>query len=134
MASKTKSAAAPPTDVTVPRSVLRQFVALAEGLEHADSAYKNCQDTIFRDYARSAYRAPNVRAAAGFRVKLHAKSWNVCICDSFYGAVVYIEKTHFCIRRKRSVFNGITGVLACDVNAALLCIFARMISAAVSIF
>ena len=63
MASKTKAATAPPTDVTIPRSVLQQFVALAEGLEQADNAYKNCQDTIFRDYARSAYRAPNVRAA-----------------------------------------------------------------------
>ncbi len=63
MANKTKAAAAPATDVTVPRSVLRQFVSLAEGLEQADNAYKTCQDTIFRDYARSAYRAQNVRAA-----------------------------------------------------------------------
>ena len=52
-----------PGGVTVPTSVLQQFIALAEGLEQADNAYKNCQDTIFRDYARSAYRAQNVRAA-----------------------------------------------------------------------
>lgn len=63
MASKTKAGTALPTDVTVPRSVLRQFVSLAEGLEQADNAYKNCQDTVFRDYARGAYRAQNVRAA-----------------------------------------------------------------------
>lgn len=63
MATKPKTAASPPTDITVPRSVLQQFISLAEGLEQADNAYKNCQDTIFRDYARSAYRAQNVRAA-----------------------------------------------------------------------
>lgn len=61
MAVRTK--AAPPDSVTVPRSVIQQFISLAEGLEQADNAYKNCQDTIFRDYARSAYRAQNVRAA-----------------------------------------------------------------------
>ncbi len=48
MATKTKAAANPPDEVTVPRSVLRQFVSLAEGLEQADNAYKTCQDTLRR--------------------------------------------------------------------------------------
>lgn len=63
MATKTKAAAAPPTDVTVPRSVLRQFINLADGLEQADNAYKSCQATLFRNYAQGAYKASNVRAA-----------------------------------------------------------------------
>lgn len=62
MAAKAK-AATPPTDVTVPRNVLRQFVSLVEGLEHADNAYKNCQATLFRNYAQGAYKSNNVRAA-----------------------------------------------------------------------
>ena len=63
MAVRAKTSPSPPGSVTVPRSVILQFVSLAEGLEQADNAYKNCQDTIFRDYARSGYRAQNVRAA-----------------------------------------------------------------------
>lgn len=39
--ARTKAAASPPTDVTVPRSVLKQFVSLVEGLEAADAAYKS---------------------------------------------------------------------------------------------
>lgn len=61
--AKTKAAAAPSTDVTVPRSVLRQFVNLVDGLEQADNAYKACQTSVFRDYAHDAVRAPNVQSA-----------------------------------------------------------------------
>ena len=64
MATKSKAAAIPPDEVTVHRSVLRQFVSLVEGLEHAENAYKSCQSTQFRDYARGAFRAPNVLKAA----------------------------------------------------------------------
>lgn len=63
MASKAKAAATPPTDVSVPRSVLRQFVSLAEGLESADNAYKACQSTLFRNYAQGAFKSANMRAA-----------------------------------------------------------------------
>lgn len=63
MAAKAKTANAPPGSVTVPRSVLTQFVQLVEGLEAADAAYKSCQSSLFRSYAQSAYRAGNVRAA-----------------------------------------------------------------------
>ena len=37
MATKQKAAATPPTDVTVPRSVLKQFINLVAGLEQACS-------------------------------------------------------------------------------------------------
>ena len=61
--AKTKAAAVPPTDVTVPRSVLRQFINLVEGLEQADNAYKACQASVFRSYAQGAYKANNIRTA-----------------------------------------------------------------------
>ena len=63
MANKSKAASTPPTDVTVPRSVLRQFISLVEGLEQADNAYKNCQATLFRNYAQGAYKALNLKTA-----------------------------------------------------------------------
>ena len=63
MATRTKAAAVPPTDVTVPRSALRQLVSLAEGLEQADKAYMACQAPLFRNYAQGAYKAANVRMA-----------------------------------------------------------------------
>ena len=63
MATTTKTAAVPPTDVTVPRSVLWQFINLVEGLEQADNAYKACQASVFRSYAQGAYKAGNVRTA-----------------------------------------------------------------------
>ena len=63
MATKTKAAANPPDEVTVPRSVLRQFVSLVEGLEQADNAYMSCQASLFRDYVHGAYKAVNVRNA-----------------------------------------------------------------------
>lgn len=52
-----------PGETVVPRTVLRQFVSLVEGLEQADNAYKNCQATLFRNYAQGAYKAQNVRTA-----------------------------------------------------------------------
>ena len=63
MATKTKAAPSPPTDVTIPRSVLRQFISLVDGLDQADRAYKTCQDSLFRDYARGACHALNVQTA-----------------------------------------------------------------------
>lgn len=63
MATKQKEAATPPTDVTVPRSVLKQFINLVAGLEQADNAYKACQASVFRSYAQGAYKAGNVRMA-----------------------------------------------------------------------
>ena len=59
MATRQKAAETPAEEVTVNRSVLRQFVNLAEGLEQADNAYKACQASVFRSYAQAA----NVRAA-----------------------------------------------------------------------
>lgn len=61
--ARAKAAAKPATEVTVPRTVLQQFVSLMEGLESADTIYKACQNTQFRSYAHSAYRANNVQAA-----------------------------------------------------------------------
>ncbi len=63
MATRQKAAETPAEEVTVNRSVLRQFVNLAEGLEQADNAYKACQASLFRNYAQGAYKAANVRAA-----------------------------------------------------------------------
>ena len=63
MATKAKAAAAPSNEVTVPRSVLQQFVAAMEGLESADMAYKACQASVFRSYAQGVYKAANVRTA-----------------------------------------------------------------------
>lgn len=64
MATKTKTqAAAPPTDVTVSRSVLKQFISLVDGLEAADAVYQSCQATLFRNWAQKAYRAGNVQKA-----------------------------------------------------------------------
>lgn len=63
MATKQKAAATPPTDVTVPRSVLKQFINLVTCLEQADNAYKACQASVFRSYAQGAYKAGNVRMA-----------------------------------------------------------------------
>lgn len=61
MATKPKAAAT--TDVLISRSALKQFINLATGLENADNAYKTCQSTLFRDYARGAYKSANMRAA-----------------------------------------------------------------------
>lgn len=63
MATRTKAAAAPAPETAVPRSVLQQFVTLAEGLEEADNAYKSCQSTLFRSYAQGLYKSPYMRAA-----------------------------------------------------------------------
>ena len=63
MATKAKAAAAPSNEVTVPRSVLRQFIDAMEGLESADMAYKACQASVFRSYAQGVYKAANVRTA-----------------------------------------------------------------------
>ena len=62
MATKTK-AAANPNEVAVPRSVLEQFISLVEGLEQADRTYQNCQSTLFRNYARGAYKSNNILTA-----------------------------------------------------------------------
>lgn len=61
MAGRTKTTA--PDTVTVPRSVLRMFVGLVDGLQEADGNYKPCQHSLFRSWAQSAYRAPNMRTA-----------------------------------------------------------------------
>lgn len=61
--ARAKAAAVPSTDVTIPRTILEQFVSLMEGLEAADSAYKSCQSTLFRNFAHSAYRAANMQTA-----------------------------------------------------------------------
>ena len=61
--ARAKAAAKPATEVTVPRTVLQQFVSLMEGLEAADSAYKSCQSTLFRNFAHGAYRAANMQTA-----------------------------------------------------------------------
>ena len=63
MAAKVKAATTQPNEVTVPRSVLQQFVAAMEGLESADMAYKACQASVFRSYAQGVYKAANVRTA-----------------------------------------------------------------------
>jgi hypothetical protein len=52
-----------PETVLVPRTVLKQFIDLAEGLEQADKAYKACQAEPFRSFTQSAYKAANVQAA-----------------------------------------------------------------------
>ena len=61
--ARAKAAAVPSTDVTIPRTILEQFVSLMEGLEAADSAYKSCQSTLFRNFAHGAYRAANMQTA-----------------------------------------------------------------------
>ncbi len=62
--STRKTVAAANTDaITIPRSVLKQFITLAEDLEKADGAYKPCQASIFRMYAQGLYKAPNMRTA-----------------------------------------------------------------------
>lgn len=58
MATKAKA-----NEVTVPKSILKQFVDLMEALESADAHYQTCQATLFRSFARDAYQAPNVRTA-----------------------------------------------------------------------
>ena len=39
------------------------FVGLVDGLQEADGNYKPCQHSLFRSWAQSAYRAPNMRTA-----------------------------------------------------------------------
>ncbi len=63
MMAKTKAAAEVPTEVTIPRSVLKQLVSIPEELERADLAYKNCQATVFRNFAQGLFRANNTRSA-----------------------------------------------------------------------
>lgn len=60
---KTVAAQVPSNEVTVPRTVLQQFVSVMEGLEHADLAYKACQASVFRSYAQGLYRSGNARTA-----------------------------------------------------------------------
>lgn len=62
-AKKTVATAAPSNEVTVPRTVLTQFISIMEGLEHADLAYKACQASVFRGYAQGLYRSGNARMA-----------------------------------------------------------------------
>lgn len=75
-----------------------------------------------------------MRAAAGFRMELNAEGRNVCVGDSFNGSVVYVEERHFCKGRERSVFYSVAVVLAGDIYAACLSVFARVVAAAVSVF
>lgn len=63
MGTENQPAASPSETVTVPRSVLRQLVSLADSLEAADAAYKSCQASLFRAFAQSVYKAPNVQRA-----------------------------------------------------------------------
>ena len=63
MATKVKAATTQSNEVTVPRTVLRQFIDAMEGLERADNAYKACQASVFRSYAQGVYKAANVRTA-----------------------------------------------------------------------
>ena len=63
MAAKQKTAETTSNEVTVPRSVLKQFINLVTGLEQADNAYKACQASVFRSYAQGAFKAGNVRMA-----------------------------------------------------------------------
>lgn len=58
MATKAKA-----NEITVPKSILKQFVDLVEALESADAHYQTCQATLFRSFARDAYQAPNIKAA-----------------------------------------------------------------------
>lgn len=67
--AKTKAAGAAKTEevqldtVTVERKTLERLVKLAEDLESADNAYKNCQATIYRSYVQGLYKAGNTRMA-----------------------------------------------------------------------
>ena len=61
--AKTKAAPEVPTEVTIPRNVLKQLISLPEELERADLAYKNCQATVFRNFAQGLFRANNTRSA-----------------------------------------------------------------------
>lgn len=61
--AKTKTAPEVPTEVTISRNVLKQLVSIPEELERADLAYKNCQATIFRNFAQGLFRANNTRSA-----------------------------------------------------------------------
>lgn len=49
--------------VTLSRRAVEKLVKLAEDLEHADNAYKNCQATIYRSYVQGLYKAANTRNA-----------------------------------------------------------------------
>lgn len=51
------------TQVTISRTALARLVKLAEDLESADNAYKNCQATIYRSYVQGLYKAGNTRMA-----------------------------------------------------------------------
>ena len=61
--AKTKAAPEVPTEVTIPRNVLKQLISIPEDLERADLAYKNCQATVFRNFAQGLFRANNTRSA-----------------------------------------------------------------------
>lgn len=67
--AKTKAAETAKTEevqldtVTVERKTLERLVKLAEDLESADNAYKNCQATIYRSYVQGLYKAGNTRMA-----------------------------------------------------------------------
>jgi len=63
MMARTKAAAAALNEVTIPRNVLKQLVSIPEELERADLAYKNCQATVFRNYAQGLFRAGSTRTA-----------------------------------------------------------------------
>lgn len=51
------------TQVTISRTALARLVKLAEDLESADNAYKNCQATIYRSFVQGLYKAGNTRTA-----------------------------------------------------------------------
>lgn len=67
-------------------------------------------------------------------MELNAEGRDVCVGDAFNSSVVYVEKRHFCVRWKGSIFYCVAVVLACNVDTTGFCVFAGMVSAAVAVF
>lgn len=61
--AKAKATSAIQEEVTIPRSVLEQFVSLVEGLAQADRTYQSCQSTLFRNYTQAAYKSNKLASA-----------------------------------------------------------------------
>lgn len=67
-------------------------------------------------------------------MELNAEGRNVCVGNAFYCSVVYVEKRHFCVRWKGSVFYCVAVVLACDVYSVCFGVFAGVVATAVAVF
>ena len=63
MATRKTTAAAETSEVKISKVALQQLITVVESLESADLAYKNCQATIYRNYAQSLYKAGKTRTA-----------------------------------------------------------------------